>query len=210
MAARVPASLGGRLFERTPEGLLEVARAIAPLEVTLDIVADLSRASIVPREADIAIRQHPQGKLPAEPSALASRVGTLGLAAYASPAYVERHGGPRRPATDLQGHAMISTGAWAPGNEWNDQREHPATYVLSVYPFAAARAAALAGIGVAVLPCLEADGDPRLVRLTEVIASHDMWLATSPEARNNPPVLRVKHALLEMLRVAAPELRGGG
>lgn len=259
--AALEEDLGARLFDRTPEGLLEtnVARAIAPLaerielltrelqdaanaasdaptgpvriavspvmadhfliprvpelarrfpSVPLDVLADIARANILRREADIAIRAHPRGKSPAEPSALVTRAGSFGFAAYASPAYVERHRGPRFPALDLEGHEMVSTGKWGPGNLWNDQLEHPANYVLSVYPFSAATSAAAAGIGIAVLPCLGADDDPRLVRLTEVVSAYDLWLVTSHEVRDNPRVQGVKEALIEMLRAAGPALAG--
>ena len=259
--AALEEALGARLFDRTPEGLIEtdVAQAIGPLaerielltrelqdaanaasdaptgpvriavspvmadhfliprvpelarrfpDIPLDILADVSRANILRREADIAIRQHPQGKSPAEPSALVKKVGAFAFAAYASPAYVERHGGPTRPAHDLEGHTMISTGKWGPGNSWNEQLERPADYVLSVYPFSAAPAAAAAGIGIAVLPCVGADTDPRLIRLTDVVGAYDIWLVTSHEVRNNPRVQKVKDALVEMLHAAEPDLSG--
>jgi DNA-binding transcriptional LysR family regulator len=264
MSRRIAAleeSLGARLFERTPEGLVEtdVARAIAPLaerieeltrelvdaanaasetptgpvriavgpafaehfliprvsvlqqrlaDIPLEIIADVSRVNILRREADIAIRQHPAGKAPAEPSALAMKVGSFGFAAYASPEYLARHGLPERPVRSLEGHTMISTGQWAPGNFWNEQLEHPAKYALLAYPLAIATAAAAAGLGIAVLPCVGADMDPRLVRLTDVIESFEAWLVTTNEARNNARIRAVKDALVEMIQAAAPELSG--
>lgn len=254
-------ALAARLFERTPEGLLETdaARAIAPLaeqielltrelqdaaraasdapagpvrlavsplfadhflmprvpellrrlpDVELDIRAEIARANIVRREADIAIRQHPIDREPAEPAALAVKVARLGFAAYASRGYLERYGRPAHPVRSLAGHKMISTGAWAPGDAWNAQLEYPATYSLSVYPFSAALAAALAGLGIAVLPCLCADADARLVRLSEVVASFNMWAVTNAEVRNNARVRAVKDALVEMIRAGGRELAG--
>jgi DNA-binding transcriptional LysR family regulator len=259
--AALEEALDARLFERTPEGLLEtdVGRAIGPLaerielltrelqdaanaasdsptgpvriavspliadnfliplvpelqrrfpEVAFDIFADISRANVVRREADIAIRQHPAGKAPAESSALALKVGIFGFAAYASPAYLERRGRPEGLAPNLTGHLMISTGKWAPGNSWNEQLEHPAEYILTVYPFSTAIAAAVTGIGIAVLPCLGADTHPRLVRLTPRLDAYDIWIVSSAEVQNNQRVKAVKDALIEMLRAAAPELAG--
>jgi DNA-binding transcriptional LysR family regulator len=259
--AALEEALDARLFERTPEGLLEtdVGRAIGPLaerielltrelqdaanaasdsptgpvriavspliadnfliplvpelqrrfpEVAFDIFADISRANVVRREADIAIRQHPAGKAPAESSALALKVGIFGFAAYASPAYLERRGRPEGLAPNLTGHLMISTGKWAPGNSWNEQLEHPAEYILTVYPFSTAIAAAVTGIGIAVLPCLGADTHPRLVRLTPRLDAYDIWIVSSAEVQNNQRVKAVKEALIEMLRAAAPELAG--
>jgi DNA-binding transcriptional LysR family regulator len=259
--AALEEALDARLFERTPEGLLEtdVAQAIAPLaeriellrselkdaasaasdsprgpvriavspvmgahfliprvpelgrrfpETALEILADVSAVSIPQREADVAIRQYPRGRPPAEPSALAMKVGSFGFAAYASPAYVDRRGRPERPIRSLEGHEMISTARGGPGNTWNEQLEHPARYVLSGYPFSVTSAAAAAGIGIAVLPCLGTDADPRLLRLTDVVASYDVWVVTNHTVRNNLRVRAVKDALVEMLRSADAELSG--
>jgi hypothetical protein len=35
-----------------------------------------------------------------------------------------------------------------------------------------------------------------------------MWVVTTPEVRNNPCVLVVKHALVELIRAASAELAG--
>jgi len=177
-------------------------------DVPLDILADISRANMVRREADIAIRQHPAGKSPAEPSALAMKVGSLGFAAYASEAYLERHGRPEQPVTNLRGHRMIGTGQLAPGNFWNDQLEQPAEYAVFVHPLQSAEAAAAAGLGIAVLPCISADKNVELVRLTDVITTYDVWIVTSPQVRNNPRVRGIKDALVEMIRDADAEIRG--
>jgi DNA-binding transcriptional LysR family regulator len=255
-------ALGSRLFERTPEGLLEtnVAKTIAPLaerievmtrelmdaanaasaspsgpvriavspvvadhfllprvpalmqrfpDIPLDIVADIARVNVLRREADIALRQHTLGKAPAEPEALARHLCTFGFAAYASPDYVARHGRPERPIQSLAGHKMISTGPWAtPGNSWNEQLSESADYVISVYPFSTATSAAAAGIGIAVLPCLGSDTDPRLVRLSEVVASFDLWIVTSQGVRDNARVQAVKGALIEMIRESEPAFSG--
>lgn len=259
--AALEEALDARLFERTPEGLLEtdVGRAIGPLaerielltrelqdaanaasdsptgpvriavspliadhfliplvpelqrrfpSIAFDIVADISRANVMRREADIAIRQHPAGKAPAESAALAMKIGAFAFAAYASPSYLERRGRPEGLAPDLSGHQMISTGKWAPGNAWNEQLDHPAEYSLTVYPFSTATVAAATGLGIAVLPCLGADTHPHLVRLTPPIAFFDMWIVSSPEVQKNQRVKAVKEALIEMLRTAAPELAG--
>ena len=262
--AALEEALDARLFERTPEGLLEtdVARAIGPLaerielltrelqdaanaasdsptgpvriavsplvadhfliplvpelqrrfpNIAFDIVADISRTNVLRREADIAIRQHPTGKAPAESSALAMKIGIFAFAAYASPAYLERHGRPQGGlAPNLAGHRMISTGKWAPGNAWNEQLDNPAEYVLTVYPFSTATAAAATGVGIAVLPCLGADTDPRLVRLTPPLDCFDIWVVSSPEVQANQRVRAVKEALIELLRDRAPALAGTG
>lgn len=176
--------------------------------VRFDITADISRVNVTRREADIAIRQHPSGKSPAEPSALAVKVGQMGFAAFASPAYLARNGRPGRPVCSLAGHRLISTGTWAPGDAWSAQLDEPASLALSVYPFSVAKAAALAGLGIAVLPCLGSDADPGLERVSEVISTMDMWVVTNPDVRNNPVVRAVKEHLIATLRAASAALSG--
>ena len=260
--AALEESLGARLFERTPEGLVptDAAGAVAPLveqidlltrelrdaaraasnaptgpiriavspvvaehfliprvvpelmarfpDLELDIRANIARASFVgEREADIAIRQHPRGTTPAEPSAVVTKVGQLGFAGFASREYVDRRGLPTRPITSLEGHSLISTEPWFSA-DWGDQLELPGTSTISAFPFSTVFSAVVAGLGIGLLPCLGADGDPRLVRVSDVIASFDMWVVTSTHARNNTRVRAVKDALVEMLRAAKDELAG--
>lgn len=81
-----------------------------------------------------------------------------------------------------------------------------ARYSLSVYPFSAATAAA--GVGIAVLPCIGADSDPRLVRVTDVVNAYDIWLVTSQGVQKNGRVRKIRDALFELLRDLEPELRG--
>jgi DNA-binding transcriptional LysR family regulator len=178
-------------------------------DVELDIRADVARASVVRREADIAVRTGPANRNPAESAALALKVATVGFAAYASLDYVERHGQPERPVRSLAGHRMIRTGTWGgPGDPWNDQLDHPADYALTVYPFASVTVAVLAGLGIGVLPCIGSDSDPRLVRLSDVVASFDMWVVTPPEARNNLRIQGVKAWLIEEIHTARAALAG--
>jgi DNA-binding transcriptional LysR family regulator len=176
-------------------------------DVAFDVHADISRRSLSKREADIAIRQHPEGTPPAEPSALALKVAKLAAAAYASHEYVARVGRPVRPVQSLAGHVLIRTSP-SPGDGWNDTLDEPADSVVSVFPFASAIVAALAGIGIAVLPCLGADTNPRLTRVSDVLVTFDMWVVTNADVRNNPRVRDVKDALVEMIRAASRELAG--
>ena len=178
--------------------------------VTFDIVADIAAVNVLKREADIAMRQRPEGSPPAEPDALALRVGKFGYALYGSRGYVERHGRPERPVRSLAGHEMISSGNFGPGDSWNAQLDEPASVAASIYPLTAVTTAVIAGVGLAVLGCLEADADPRLVRLSDVLGAYSLWIVTSHAVRNNPRVRSVKDALVGMIQAAAPEFDGSG
>ena len=80
----------------------------------------------------------------------------------------------------------------------------------SLYPLTAVTTAVIAGVGLAVLGCLEADADPRLVRLSDVLGAYSLWIVTSHAVRNNPRVRSVKDALVGMIQAAAPEFDGSG
>jgi len=178
-------------------------------EVELDIRADIARASVTRREADIAVRTTPVGRTLAEPSALAVKVASVGFAAYASIDYLDRRGRPEQPLRSLAGHHMIRTGTWGgPGDAWNEQLDEPADYALSVYPFASVIVAVRSGLGVGVLPCVSSDSDPQLVRLSDVVASFEMWVVTPPEARNNERIQGVKAWLIEEIHAARAALAG--
>ena len=179
-------------------------------DVTFDIVADIAPVNVLKREADIAIRQRPEGSAPAEPEALAMRVGNFAYALYGSRDYVERHGRPERPVRSLAGHEMIGSGDFGPGDPWNAQLDEPAAVAAAIFPLMAVTTAVIAGVGVGVLGCLEADADPRLVRLSDVLGAYALWIVTSHAVRNNPRVRAVKEALGEMIQAAAPELDGTG
>jgi DNA-binding transcriptional LysR family regulator len=96
----------------------------------------------------------------------------------------------------------------SPGDAWNASLDEPAEHVLSIYPFASAVVAAIAGLGIAVLPCLGSDTNPRLRRISDVIVTFEMWVVTTAEVRNNPRVLAVKEALVEMLVAARADFAG--
>lgn len=261
--AALEESLGVRLFERTPEGLIatEASEAVAPLAdqinlllhemqdaaraasdaptgpvriavspvvaehflmprvaelqrkfpgIELDIRAGVARARFVgEREADIAVRQHPEGTAPAEPSTLAAKVGRIGFALYASHAYIERHGKPSRPVSSLEGHQLIGTTSWGPGAPWFAELSHPGEVTVSAFPYSTVCAAVLAGSGISVLPCLGADSDARLAaeRRRCVLA---LWVVSSAQSRNNARVCALKEALIDLLREGRDELSGQG
>ncbi|MGR3436326.1 MAG: LysR family transcriptional regulator [Shimia sp.] len=71
--------------------------------IRLDIVATDDVANLLRRDADIALRM----VRPAQPDLIARRLGTLPLAAYAAPGYVDRHGLPEPTAEGLLRHRLI-------------------------------------------------------------------------------------------------------
>lgn len=60
-----------------------------------------------------------------------------------------------------------------------------------------------------LVACVAGDPHPDLIRLSDVIGLWDVWLITSPEARNNARVRAVKDAIAEVLEAAGERLSGG-
>lgn len=176
-------------------------------QVQFEVFSGVASVDMPRREADIAIRVHPPGKAPGEPSLLIRKAGQYGYALFAAPSYVDRHGLPERPVRSLAGHHLVGS-AHPEHVAWNDQLEQPAAVPLTVYPFVSNLAAVTAGLGLGFVACLAGDGHPGLVRASEVINLWDIWVVTNPEARNNSRVRSVKEALVQLLEAAADRLSG--
>jgi DNA-binding transcriptional LysR family regulator len=102
-------------------------------------------------------------------SLVARKIGELEWSLYASRSYLRRHPEPVDPR-DLSGHEVLGFDArlsGVPGAKWIAEHGAGATIVLVNRDMADLVAAAVAGLGLAVLPCIVADGEPELKRLTQ-------------------------------------------
>lgn len=69
--------------------------------------------------------------------------------------------------------------------------------------------AAASGAGLALLPCMLADPDPRLERLTpKVLARRGLSLVYRREQRGNRPVRTLAVLLIEALRLRVDRING--
>jgi DNA-binding transcriptional LysR family regulator len=126
---------------------------------------------IVEEGIDVAVRI---GEL-ADSALRTTRIGSVEQAIVASPAYLARHGVPRRPA-DLSDHRCIAGSGVRTGTAWpfGGQGQPPVEIAprLTVNTVDATLAAAEAGLGIASLlsyQCAEAIAAGRLVR---ILADH--------------------------------------
>jgi DNA-binding transcriptional LysR family regulator len=107
----------------------------------------------------------------------------------ASPAYLQRHGTPRRP-NELRAHACILVGSGDAPVRWPFRARGTLSLVpvagrLRFDSFALAHAAARAGLGVALFPAFACADDLRRGRLLEVLEPVEVgaiWLC-HPTAR---------------------------
>ena len=182
-----------RLREAHPQLTLELLTGSRPV--------DLERG-----EADLAIRSGPIGD-----ALIARRLVESGFSLYAAPAYLARHPAPIE-LDDLSGHDVIGFDpvlADVPPAQWLAARTQHATIVLRSRELADIQAATLAGAGLAMLPCLAADAQDGLVRLTpQVLARRTLWLVYPRESRLSQPVQAVIHFVLDVLRDHAARIEG--
>lgn len=167
-----------------PAGLLRVnaaspfmLHAVVPLvpefsalypHIALELNTDDLNVNLLAQRTDIAIRI---GAL--RDSTLHARpLCSSRLRVLASPAYLERHGKPKRVA-DLAGHALIGNSQVASLNEWplrSPQGDsYRATLALSASSGETMRHLALAGMGVVCLADFMTEGDRTRGDLVQVL-----------------------------------------
>jgi DNA-binding transcriptional LysR family regulator len=186
-----------------------VMHAMAPLHaqhpaLTIEVVSANAAADLRRREADIALRFFRE-----EHDGLAMRkLGHMGWSLYASPAYLA--GRPHGSGL-LEGHAIIGYVdelKRATGPRWLLEHAAPEATRLRCNGPRAAMEAALAGIGVALLPCYLVEGPP-LVRLTDqVLVVTEAWAVFLPERKEEPRIRLVIDALADMFASAAAAFSG--
>ena len=124
-------------------------------DITVNVILSDDDLDLSMREADMAIRV----REPQQPDLIRRRLFTMHFHAYASPAYIKRHGQPRS-LDELDKHRILIYGASA-GNYLNninslqytgrDSRAPRAT-ALTINHLTAVCNAVAAGVGIAVLP----------------------------------------------------------
>ena len=146
-----------------------------------------------------------------EQGLVARPVRESGWSLYASPAYLARHSFPS-DLDDLSGHELVGYDlalAEVPAAKWVEQRLGQATLALRSREMTEMMAAALSGAGLAVLPCVVADDEPGLIRVTPaVLATRNLSLVYPTEARLSPPVQAVIRFVIEVMEDNADRIAG--
>lgn len=169
-------------------------------KLTIEIVIDNAAIDLAGRQADIAIRLF----RPRQPDLVAKRVGTVEFGFYASRAYLDRHGTPRRLA-DLQKHdhvGFVDRGIAVPSYmRWLRELIPTERFVVSASSLLAMSELARAGVGIVLgtVPFLEHDRS--LVRLLPRVRppSMEIWLAVHADVRRDRDVARVLERLGQMV-----------
>lgn len=172
-------------------------------EISVDIVMTSAMLDFEKEQIDVALRA--TGALP-DSSLIAHKLADASSALYASPDYVARQGAPKHPKELLEhplivvrsqrGSAQLALEHVASGK----RVEHVVHAPITSSDFTFSRQVALTGGGIAVVPCLLADGDEErglLVRiLPEWVAMPAALFLVYPAARFLPAKVRVFRDLL--------------
>jgi molybdate transport repressor ModE-like protein len=203
--------LEGRIRVTTTDTLLPL---LAPIFATLralhpGIVVELALANafftLTRRDADLAIR--PAATAPEH--LVARRVATVATALYAAPGYWSQH-----RKHDLAEHDWIApddslshlgSARWLAAHVAPERIVHRADSLLAL------QAAAIAGLGVAPLPCFLGDREPALQRVGEPLpeAAVPLWLITHPDLRRVRRIGTVIEFLAEQLHAQQALFEGG-
>lgn len=183
---------------------LAALRAAHP-GLDVELLTDVRALDLGRREADLGVRF---GR-PTEAHIIARRLGHLAVGLYASNPYLEA-AGPVRPG--LRGHAIIAGGTrplGIPEETWFPALAGEAAVALRSGSTPVQLAAAVAGLGIAALPCYLADAEPALRRvLPGERLLRDVWLATRRDLHRAARVRAVAAWVADSVDRSAPLLRG--
>jgi len=158
-------------------------------------------------EADIALRSTSQ---PAPAGVVGRRLCIDDWTLYCSRDYAARHGVPRTK-TELRSHALVGGGGGNLGRAY-DAFIHELGLEEQVAIHHGTSTGLLtavqSGFGIAVLPCILADGEADLIRCLPPRKDHGrvMWLLTHERVRHAPRVRTVIDFLYQRLRRRVGEL----
>lgn len=165
---------------------------VAHPEIGIEVDTSEEARDLAGGEADIALRV---SKGPTGAGLVCRRLTDDPWTVYCSRAYAEQHGVPRH-IEELARAPFIGGGepnVWAHYQEWLTRHGLEGQVVMHHNSSTGLLAAVRAGMGLAVLPCLAADGDPDLVRCLppndEVTVS--LWLVYHERFRHEQRIRTV-------------------
>jgi DNA-binding transcriptional LysR family regulator len=175
-------------------------------DIDLQLVADNRSLNLFQREAELALRtvRPPQREL------LTRRLGEVGNAVYATPSYLAKYGMPRAGFKDQLFIGFDETFIPGATMRWFEQHAHQARMVLSCNSSHAMMSAAVAGMGLALLPCYLGDREPALTRVLPPsrVVIHPLFLVLHQDLKKSARVRALADFLTAALKRHARLLRG--
>jgi molybdate transport repressor ModE-like protein len=178
-------------------------RALYP-RITLQLGINNEMADLSRRDADIAIRPSLQ---PPE-HLIGKRIGPLALAVYGAPSYLAQW--PQRPLAEHEWIALDDAQSRHRTLRWLEKIKPLDQVGYRISGFSGVRAACVAGLGLALLPCFLGDGTDALRRVLppDPAMSSELWLLTHPDLRETVRIQAVFKVLQEELAKVADLVAG--
>ena len=177
--------------------LAEIEREISGLRV--EIRLDNSPLDLARGHADVALRLNPADR----DDLVGRKIGRLAFGLYASRAYLAERGEPRAEA-DLRRHRLVvptGTVARHPTYAWFAPLAAGAEEAVACDGILAQMAAVRAGLGIGVVTCLVAAGEPELVRVLPARGGGaDLWIVTHRDLRGATRIRAFVDALARAAR----------
>jgi DNA-binding transcriptional LysR family regulator len=178
--------------------------------LNLELVTSSAFINLLRREADIAVRAAPR-VLPDQQNLIVRKVAEIGLALYASRAYLDSHP-PVVVADGLAGHDIVLLDgdlAETVAGRWIAEAGKAARPVLRVNSFLNAASAAAVGGALALVPCFATALWPSLVRATADNAlTNELWILVVPDLLKTARVRAVYDHIVWALEVERDLLMG--
>lgn len=226
-AEEMEAALGRQ--SSSPTGLVRVGMSVAGARffaarvhilltqhpgLRIELVAEDQHADMIEARLDLALRI---GDI-ADASLVARRVGRRGSAVVAAPIYLERQGAPSVPQ-DLASHACLIHNVGPNADNWRFVGPDGPIDVHVSGPLIANNTASIniavrTGLGIALLPEIQAIDDLRAGRLFRLLSDYPSEFlpvhVVYPSRRNLAPRTRVvMDFLVEQMREIEPMLEAG-
>jgi DNA-binding transcriptional LysR family regulator len=163
--------------------------------VTVDVVSSVDNSDLSRREVDIAIRATKQPP----PSSVGRYIGDFEFAVYAAPSYLDRAG--ERDLKDHDWALPYVVMDWLVPMIWKNREEGYKRCAFTSNSVLATIEAAASGMGVSLIAAAFAEGDERLVRITEPIEhlTMQLWILMHPDLRRNARITALTRFLAETL-----------
>lgn len=154
------------------------------LAITVELVTSAQLLNLTKREADVSL----SFVCPSGSRLIVRKIGRFDLKLYGAPSYLRKHGTPKSVA-DLENHVFvdyIEDLVQIPAVRWlHDAIQHPQVIFRST-SMMAQHNAAVAGLGLVVLPSFTAARDTRLKPLLvdQLLIKRDLWLSVHEDLRH--------------------------
>lgn len=177
-------------------------------DLTLEVVTGSTTINLHRRDADLAVRMIK----PTDGNVTLRRIGTLGFGLYGSPSYLAGRTSKSHSSV-LESDQLIGwveTYSHLPSAQWINRALAGRPARLLTSSLASQHSAAVAGIGLAVLPHFLARGSGLQCAIPELGVDQTIWLVTHSDLIHSRRVRVVADFLIELFESKAKELAYAG